>query len=253
MSYKIVSGGRVRRSTWRDKKINQGYDMKKLFSLLICIALTLVCFASCVSEGPAATDDKYFTFAEYGSGYVISANASEDYPKTLVLPSEHNGKKILAVADGGFKDCKNLEKVVIPFGYEKIGADAFAGLSKLHNVSIAAVNGEGEVSLEIGHSAFSDCVALTEVTFGKSVKKIGAYAFKSTRILRIEFSGVEEIGDYAFKDCTALTYVYVPQTLKASGVGLTPFNGVKNDVSFNIDENAKLNGITVELLVGKND
>lgn len=237
--------------------------MKKLFSLLICIAITLALFSSCVSGGPTATDDKYFSFTEYGSGLAISAKITEDYPKTLVLPSEHNGKKVLAVADGGFKDCKDLLKVVIPSGYEKIGADAFAGLTKLFNVSIAVASRSGdesdesvsvsEVSLTIGHSAFSNCVALTDVTFGKGVKTIEAYAFNSTRILRIEFSGVEEIGDYAFKDCTALTYVYLPSTLKASGLGLTPFSGVKNDVSFNIDEQAKLYGVTVELLVGKND
>ena len=115
------------------------------------------------------------------------------------------------------------------------------------NTSIALRNEETEKE----HIAFADCVALTEVSFGKAVKNVGAYAFKNTRILRVEFSAVETLGDYAFKDCVSLTYVYIPETLKAGGIGKeAPFYGCKDDVDFVIHEHAKLNAVTVAVLTG---
>lgn len=226
--------------------------MKKVFSILFCIAIMLTGLCSCLSGGMAVTEDKYFTFTEYEDGYAIAAAVTDDYPKNIKLPAEHNGKKVIAVASEGFKKCYALEKVVIPAGYKLIGDGAFEGLTKLHNVSISDINDEG--SLTVGHRAFADCTALTEVSFGKAVKNIGAYSFKNTRILRVEFSAIETLGDYAFKDCVSLTYVYIPETLTASGVAKdAPFYGCKGDVDFVIHEHAKLNDVTAAVLIGSNN
>lgn len=223
--------------------------MKKIFSILFCVAIILTGLCSCLSSGMPVTDDKYFTFTEYEDGYAIAAATLAEYPKNIKLPAEHNGKKVIAVKSEGFKNCQNLEKVVIPAGYKLIGDGAFEGLKNLHNVSISDIKDEG--SLTVGYRAFADCVALTEVSFGKAVKNVGAYAFKNTRILRVEFSAVETLGDYAFKDCVSLTYVYIPETLKAGGIGKeAPFYGCKDDVDFVIHEHAKLNAITVAVLTG---
>lgn len=218
--------------------------MKKVFSILFCVAIMLTGLCSCLSDGMPVTDDKYFSFTEYEDGYAVAAAVTEDYPKNIKLPAEYNGKKVIAVKSEGFKNCPNLEKVVIPAGYKSIGDCAFEGLAKLHNVSISDMNDDG--SLTIGYRAFADCAALTEVSFGKAVRKVGAYAFKNTRILRVEFSAVETLGDYAFKDCASLTYVYIPATMKASGVGQGVFYGCKSDVDFVINEQAE--GVTVALL-----
>ena len=165
--------------------------MKKIFSILFCVAIILTGLCSCLSSGMPVTDDKYFTFTEYEDGYAIAAATLAEYPKNIKLPAEHNGKKVIAVKSEGFKNCQNLEKVVIPAGYKLIGDGAFEGLKNLHNVSISDIKDEG--SLTVGYRAFADCVALTEVSFGKAVKNVGAYAFKNTRILRVEFSAVETL------------------------------------------------------------
>lgn len=231
--------------------------MKRLVSILFCIAFALMGLCSCLSSGLPTSDEKYFKFvritdSEGNECYSVAANeAEEEYPKTLKLPTEYNGKKVIAVADAGFKAFGKLEKVIIPYGYEKIGTDAFGGLTKLSNVTIASGEDKG-VALTIGHSAFSDCTALTEVFFGRCVKTIEAYAFKSSRILRVELSAVETLGDYAFMDCSALTYVYIPATLTAGGIGVNPpFYGCGDTTDFVIDEQARLNGVSVERLTQK--
>lgn len=229
--------------------------MKRLVSFLFCIVFALMGLCSCLSTGLPTSDEKYFKFetivdAEGKECYSVAANdAEEEYPKTLKLPTEHDGKKVIAVSDSGFKAFKKLEKLIIPYGYEKIGTDAFNGLPKLSNVTIASAGTDDKANLTIGHSAFADCSALTEVYFGRGVKIIEAYAFKSARILRVELSAVEKLGDYAFMDCTALTYVYIPGTLTAGDIGVNPpFYGCNNITDFVIDETARLNGVSVELL-----
>ena len=47
--------------------------MKKIFSILFCVAITLTGLCSCLSSGMPVTDDKYFTFTEYEDGYAIAA------------------------------------------------------------------------------------------------------------------------------------------------------------------------------------
>lgn len=231
------------------------YDMKRLVSFLFCIAFALMGLCSCLSTGLLTSDEKYFTFekivdSEGNECYSVAANeAEEEYPKTLKLPTEHEGKKVIAVANSGFKAFKNLEKLIIPYGYEKIGTDAFNGLPKLSNVTIAQMGTDDKANLTVGHSAFADCSALTEVYLGRGVKIIEAYAFKSTRVLRVELSAVEKLGDFAFMDCTALTYVSIPGTLTAGDIGLKPpFYGCNNITDFNIDPTARANGVSVELL-----
>ena len=231
------------------------YDMKRLVSFLFCIAFALTGLCSCLSTGLPTSDEKYFKFEkivddEGNECYSVAANEAEtEYPKTLKLPTEHDGKKVIAVSSSGFKAFKDLEKLIIPYGYEKIGTDAFNGLLKLSNVTLAQAGDDEEANLTVGHSAFADCAALTEVYFGRGVKVIEAYAFKSTRVLRVELSAVVTLGDYAFMDCTALTYVFIPGTLTAGGVGLhPPFYGCNSKTEFVIDENARLSGVSVELL-----
>ncbi len=112
---------------------------------------------------------------------------------------------------------------------EFIGASAFSGLNNLGSVNFADAGG----CRIIGDRAFEDCGSLTTVTFGestvvlttigtrafkntalntiefpKSVVKIGADSFASSRLTDIKFTGGNsqkiEIGKYAFYNCYRL-------------------------------------------------
>lgn len=238
--------------------------MKKFFLCILSVVLMLVGMTSCLPKNELfASDGSYFELEE------ITYNGEEAYsvklksgvtelPEKLVLPLSLEGKQITTVAANGFRGCDGLKKLVIPIGYKYVGTDAFSGCVNLASVELAnlaltdgegSANGERVNDLIIGHSAFSDCTALTTVNFGRSVKTVGAYAFKNTRILRVELSKVAELGDYAFCDCAALTYVYIPSTLTAKGVAkLPPFYGCGEDLVIEINDNARLNGVSYELL-----
>ncbi len=115
---------------------------------------------------------------------------------------------------------------------------------------ITVVNGVGAPKLKsiefsdtvetINKYAFQDCVALTDIKFGKalkeiksqafdnvgvksvtfpdSLKKIGTYAFSdSKKLTTVKFGkGIEEIGDFAFYNCPIKT-VELPDSLKTIG------------------------------------
>lgn len=99
-----------------------------------------------------------------------------------------------------FRDCKNLETVVISNGVTSIGDFAFSGCSSLTSITIP------DSMISIGSCVFSGCSGLTSVTIGNGVTSIGDYAFyncSSLTSITIPDS-VISIGDYAFSGCSLL-------------------------------------------------
>lgn len=45
--------------------------------------------------------------------------------KSTIIPSEYEGIKVTSIKDGGFRQCKTLEKIGLPEGLEVIGREAF--------------------------------------------------------------------------------------------------------------------------------
>ncbi len=69
---------------------------------------------------------------------------------------------------------------------------------------------------EVGMSAFSKNLTLTEITIPSSVNSVGARAFYGcTNLTKVSFKhGVAFIGPYAFQACTKLTAVTFPSTIE---------------------------------------
>lgn len=78
----------------------------------------------------------------------------------------------------------------------KIGANAFAGCSKLQRIELPAVT-------ELGDCAFRNCSALTEITIPASVRSIGKEAFAECFALqKVVLEGTPSaFGEDAFADC----------------------------------------------------
>lgn len=176
---------------------------------------------------------------------------------SIVIP---NGVKTIPWY--AFRDCSSLEQVTIGSGVTSIGEDAFGGCSSLTSFSVDQTNlkfksvdgnlystSETLVRYAVGKTAlnfavpdtvqsiekraFSDCVALQQVTIPGSVKSIEDGAFANctsltsinlpdsvTSIAKNTFAnctslvnvtignGVTSIGEYAFLWCTSLTSIY---------------------------------------------
>ena len=199
--------------------------MKKVLTLFLILArmcVTVVAFASC---GEKATEG--LEYYAYGEGYSVGIKDGK-YLDKIVIPKEHEGKKVVAIAKKGFVGCENavtvslpdtiteigesafqncykLESIVIPNGVASIGKQAFKGCKALTSIDIPS----GVTS--IGEYAFSNCKALSLVTISDTVSTIDSNAFEGcTSLVSITIpKGVSEIGDATFKGCTALTAILV--------------------------------------------
>lgn len=239
--------------------------MKKIFLCLLVAVFMLTGMSSCdaLKKTDKTTDARFFEAVNIDSengtcAIKLNNDNLTDLPSEITLPTELDGKKVIAVANNGFRGTERLKKLFVPKGYLEIGTDAFSGCSNLTLVELAANlkvseessdrSAEENAGMIIGHSAFANCVALATVEFGGNVKEIGEYAFKNTRITRAELTAVTKIGDHAFEDCKALTSVYISSAMQPSGIGQDIFSGCTSGLKFEIHETAKANGVTEELL-----
>jgi hypothetical protein len=105
---------------------------------------------------------------------------------------------------------------VIPASVTNIGVRAFAGCTRLTNVTI------GNGVTNIGSGAFSGCTNLASVTIPNSVTIIPDRAFENcTSLTSVTIpNGVISIGSDAFNGCTSLTSATIPDSVTQIGTTL---------------------------------
>ncbi len=97
------------------------------------------------------------------------------------LKSIEMAETVRNIGNKAFGNCKNLKSIIIPDGVEIIGAEAFSG------------------------SAVSD------IQWGKSLKKINSEAFYSTNISELYLpDGLEIVGERSFSSCENLKHIKIP-------------------------------------------
>lgn len=104
------------------------------------------------------------------------------------------GNSLLQLDSGIFKDCINLETLVLPDSLAQIGAEAFMNCYKLTSIDTpenlikiynSSFSSSGITSIdlknikEIGTQAFWGCAYLSEVTGGNYLTSLGSYIFGS--------------------------------------------------------------------------
>lgn len=119
------------------------------------------------------------------------------------------------VADGLFKDCRNVTSVVLPPGIETLGGSMFSGCRSLESVSLP-------VALKsIESYAFQGCQKIQTLNIPSGVTNIGQLAFGYCEKLSAVAlpDGLAAMGDNAFDGCTNLTSVTIPASLKRIPMG----------------------------------
>ena len=91
--------------------------------------------------------------------------------KELTVPDEIDGKRVVAIGAGAFKDCSSLTSIHLPEGLTEIGARAFWLCSSLTSIDLP------ERLTTIGDGAFSCCFSLTAVALPKGLTTLGMIAF----------------------------------------------------------------------------
>ncbi len=232
--------------------------MKKLFALLLCLALCAVLFAATAPAFAEEAERETFTSGDFeyallddGTAEITKYGGNAD---VLTIPGALDGHAVTSIGDYAFCNCEYLTSVTIPDSVTSIGDSAFSCCFKLTSVTIP-----GSVT-SIGDSVFSFCFELPSVTIPDSVISVGANPFaycSSLTLIAVSpdhpalavfdgvlFSmadkrlvcypcaftassysvpqGVESIGDSAFSGCKSLTSVTIPGSVTSIG---NAFNG----------------------------
>lgn len=131
----------------------------------------------------------------------------------VTIPATVKGYPVTALRET-FKNCVDLESVVLSEGIECIGDNAFYDCTKLKQVSLPST------LLKINKYAFYHCVALKNITIPQKVVSIGEMAFYSTGINGIVIpSSVTSIGTSCFLECRALESITFSSGIKTIGNG----------------------------------
>ena len=91
---------------------------------------------------------------------------------TIIIPDS-----VTTIGNGAFAS-SGIRSITLGNGLTEIGTSAFESCEKLVTVAIP------DTVTTIGESAFKGCFVLEELTIGRRVRTIGAYAFDATRALK---------------------------------------------------------------------
>ena len=168
-------------------------------------------------------------------GYAIAAyygNGGE-----VKIPSEQNGRKVVAIAESAFFQCDTVTAVTIPDTVTAIGDNAFMSCSSMKSVNIP------DNVRTIGVCAFSNCSSLKSITLPNSLRTVGEAAFSdctSLEVLTIPDKDIEFKYE-AFLGCTALKNVTVPFSVKTIEEGAFGFTVSDEETA----EHIKIDGFTL--------
>lgn len=185
-----------------------------ILAVLIIATFSLTACNVIQSKEYEASGAEYFEFVEREDGlYSITAKEGATLPEKIKLPVEYDGVEVVEILARAFKNNAEIKQVIIPVGYEIIGAEAFAHCVNLTTVTVGQHGGGESRDLTVRASAFQGCTALSSLTLGATVKVIDAYAFYETSVSSLNFAKVTAIGANAFGNCSHLKSFYVPASL----------------------------------------
>ena len=191
--------------------------------------------------------DKFEILTTDGTSYGIPSNVktigANAFDGTKWLKA--NSSDMIIVGNGILYRYNGQENIVaIPSNVTAITANAFSGNAKLRQVYISDVANSKLV--EIGESAFANCVNLESVVLPASLTTIGANAFegdvKLASVVHFGNGEPENMGAYAFNSTHAEMKVYLSSG--ANAWSSLYASVILDDVT--LFEEIKMNGMTEE-------
>jgi len=255
--------------------------MKKLLSVIICLAMLFSRFAAFPTTASAYTitgtcgDNLTWTFdIETGVLTISGEGAMYDYSFETSYDEEYDEyigirapwadysdyiesvtitPGVTTIGDYAFFDCTELSAVTIPDSVIGIGLQAFSYCRSLTSITLP-----GSVR-SIGSEAFCDCTSLTSITIPGSVRTIGDNSFSYCYSLATVSigNGVTRIDGGAFVYCTSLTSINIPESVTTIGSGVFSCCGGLESITvdpgnpvYHSDGNCLIKTSTNELISG---
>ena len=124
---------------------------------------------------------------------------------------------ITSIANGMFKDCKNLTSIELPEYIETIGQSAFEGCSYLAGIITIP-----ERTNTIGNNAFKACTSLSGINLNSRVSAIPnqfcAWCNALSEVNIPADSHITTVGGSAFFSCLALQSIELPASVRVLGM-----------------------------------
>ena len=190
---------------------------KRIASLVMVIAMLVMCLASCSSSGTASIDDangsygsftwtytkETKTLAIHGAGAMPDARSSSEVGWSSVRLGVEKvvlDGGITTIGDYAFYYMPYLTEIKLNEGTTYVGKYAFAFCQKLGTMILP------DGVTEVGESAFEACSSLTAVRIPASTVKLGAKAFSCCSMLETVqcLGNIEKLNDRTFYYCSSL-------------------------------------------------
>lgn len=172
-----------------------------------------------------------FKYYEYEEGLMITGIDDEKLCENekVIIPDTIQGKIVIAIGIGAFKECTKIAEVKIPETVRRIREKAFYGCSKLKKIE----GGSGIRILE--EYCFGECINLEDTKYLNNLMYIGMSAFFGCiSIKKFTLSKIaERVETSAFRNCKSLNEVTIDNdnTIIAKGAFYgTPY--MKNNFAF---------------------
>ena len=127
------------------------------------------------------------------SNYCEIIGCYPDVKGDVYIGAYYDGKKVLGIKEGAFKNCQNITSVYLLDGILAIEDEAFSGCTKLEKIEMPST------LIRLGNSVFEGCESLEEITLP---------------------AGLEKMGDKVFAGCTGLKEILLPENLLVMGSGV---------------------------------
>ena len=189
------------------KSIISSFDMKNIAQPNYNVATT-----SNLSTNSDSLTFGDFKYTEENGSVTITRYTGSN--TTMVIPSEIDGKKVVAIGNKAFQNCRYLTKITIPDTVTNIGQGAFLECESLTEVTLSS-------NLKCLESKlFYKCSKLSKVNIPPKISYIGEYAFYSCDALAIQIDipdTVTSIGSGAFQFCSKLPSVTMSDNVTSIG------------------------------------
>lgn len=195
-----------------------------LIGLLIAVVIPLISFAT----------PKIF-YEKTDGGYAVRyyAYGITNF-KSVTIPAEHNGEKVVSLRGNTFSNMFLLESVSLSDTIVEIRGQAFKNCFKLNEISLPS-------NLEyLGGGAFYNAKSLRSIELPDSLTYLGGESFYgASSLYSVKLSeNITEIRGDSFEYCTGLVSIKIPDGV--TRIGGHAFYGDYNLSEVIISENSKL-------------